>query len=229
MKVFDSLTAEQINNFALIKGHLANHFSSKVSGDRKTIVFVREPKDLFLSSYYYIQRAEHNAHHDLVKDMTLDEFIKYRENQNWHNSQSKHLCGYTDLRGRGALTEVSRDVLKEEVINKVSTIQYVFTTSYFDEALMLLHKELGWERKPYYSRKNKTKKRPSLSTLSSDQLVQIQNLTDIDQTLYEMVVKQCALKFDQKLLKASKKFSTENKIYSNFSSLYRKITQSIKL
>ncbi len=214
LATFSAQPQGYIDSLELIKGHLANHFISRINKPYKVIAFVREPLDLFLSSFYYIKRAKHNDSYHKVKNMTLAGFISFREENNYHNPQARHLCGYTDVNNRGALLPINEKRLQDLCEKHIQNIDYLFSVEKFNHALIYLHRELRWEKQPYYVVKNRTSARPDISSLTNQQIQRILALSRVDLFINQYVNERCSTLFDSEIQDHVSRFTKKNKLYS---------------
>lgn len=224
LQQFRSFSMQERDKFRLIYGHLADRFIPLLERKPLYIVFLREPIDHFISSFYYIQRSAFNRFHQQVKSISIENFIEMRWKEGLDNLQTRHVSGDTDFTlNDGQVPTDSKtqgEVLLAKAKERLEKADFVLLTEYFDESVLILYKELQWKSKPYYKVKNKTKNRPLSESFPAEVLTKIEDVCRLDIQLYEFG-KQCFFKrfdlADNAFQKDIRKFQRTNKLINFFS------------
>lgn len=212
---FTALSIEQRNAFAVVMGHLANPFYAAITAPYELMTFVREPVDQFISTYHYIKRAPHNRFHEQVSDITdMSEYLNFRISTGHANMQTKHLLGYVDIDNSGNPMLISDSILRSELQEKVSQVNYLFNTESFDECLLHLHGKMRWRRAAYYRSLNRTRGRPRRETYDTDFVERVLEVNSVDVELYEMSRQWCRLNLADTGRFNLMKFRGLNRLYS---------------
>jgi len=217
---FDNFSINKQNSFDLVRGHLADKIESKLSGDlkKRKILFLRNPLEHTISTFYYIKRASWNRQNKIVKNFeSIDDFIYFRKSINLDNFQLRHLTGDTDF----VLKDTRPTTLTDESLlhkgkDLLDSTEFVLLAEYFDEAILILEKALNWKRRPYYNVQNKTKQRPILEDLSDDQLKLLRSFCYYDIQLYEHATKIFKKKLKSLDHSHIRKFQFINKLFRTF-------------
>jgi len=189
VNTFKALSVERQNSFEVVKGHLSLELIPYIE---KTIAitYLRDPVDRFISSYFYLKRATWSrAHEDVKKMKDITEFIDYSLKLGIDNVQTRHLSGDvkhfmdhelvpTDFSSHG-------ETLLLDAKKNLQNIDFVFLTQQFDASLLILKKELHWEKYPLYLVLNKTEKRKKTLDFDEETIKKIQHLNRFDMELYE--------------------------------------------
>ncbi len=189
LKKFSSISHEQRKDIKLIYGHLADQFLSMIANPLYTL-FLREPIDHFISSYYYIRRSPFNRFHNEVKGMdSIERFIDLRKRENLDNLQTRHIAGDVGFLLNPNLVPMPSahlDSLYTRAKKRLEETDFVLLTEYFDESLMVLYESLNWKSMPYYKVRNKTRNRPMTESFSKEILLRIKEICSWDIQLYKL-------------------------------------------
>lgn len=201
---FKRLSAAQIAQIRLLRGHLPFGLHEFIAGPSVYFTLLREPVERVISYYYYIRREPLHYLHDytLMQGMTLKRCIESRVSLSTDNFQTRMLSGFWDQGAYGGCTHETLELAKENLRER---FRVVGLTERFDETLLLLKKEFGWGN-IFYVRQNVTHGRPEPSKLPPDALSTIRNDNQLDaelyqyaQTLFETQIQQQGASFSQEL------------------------------
>lgn len=173
------------NNYKIIMGHWSLKFEPLFkSREIVRIVFLRNPVDLVISSYYYIRKTPKHKQHTLVNELTLSEFIAMRKEMNLDNIQTRHLaCIATNMVGSDIdFSQYGLQYL-EIARQELARSTYVFLTEKFDESLQILKGDKIL-RSISYKRKNVSVQDKSQLNIPESVIKQIQDDNKFDLELY---------------------------------------------
>jgi len=183
---------QKINqNINCIKGHMSFGLHNFLDESATYITFVRNPIARTISIYKYLQNSKNHIQHKIVKNISLKDFVLTNTLHN--NGQTRFLAGKWDEQ----LNNIEQLNLAKQNIDKYFSV--VGITEKFDESLLLLKKELQWQKMPLYIKENTTKN-ISNTTTDMDTLKIIKEHNEIDMKLYSYAVE---------------KFETQIKRYPN--------------
>lgn len=205
----------KFNRYRLIAGHGAQYVLTKAK-DFRSILFLRDPVNQIISSYYHIKKSPHNSlYNDLKKIDSISEYFRYLEDNNGFNHQTIYLSrNEDDFRQKKRFIEINENSY-QNAVRLLEKIDYVFLTEYFNESLLILKKEFSINSLHYLFH-NRTKKR--LSEESNPELIQkIKHAQIWDYKIYEYA-KQRYLdlrnKFSGEIDQEVAQFTLKNKIYN---------------
>ncbi|KXS41809.1 MULTISPECIES: sulfotransferase family 2 domain-containing protein [unclassified Candidatus Frackibacter] len=168
-----------------IQGHMKFGIHTHCSKPYTYITMLREPIERVISVYYFIRRRPQNKWYDDVKNISLKEFVSKDEFwQNNTNIQTFLLAGgerpnkITDLFNLNNLSQAKKN------LNKYFSV--VGITEMFDESLVLMKQELGWDDISY-TRKNVSKNRLAKGEVEKEIIEIIRERNRLDIELYEYV------------------------------------------
>ncbi|MGM7719636.1 sulfotransferase family 2 domain-containing protein [Metabacillus sp. Hm71] len=163
------------NNIKLIYGHLMFKKPSHFSRPLTYITMLRNPIELVVSLYFYIQREPSHPLHKEVTKMSFEQFIDH-ETYSCPNIQTYYVSG-----------EVNPNLSKaKENIKKYFSV--VGITEKFDESIFLMKKELGWNNFNYqnmFKKTNVTKNRLQASEIPQKIIDKIKKKNHLDFELYK--------------------------------------------
>jgi len=164
METYRKLELKDKKEINFISGHLSWLLEKDIPLNIRYVTFLREPLSQFISSYNYIMQTPHNPHHEEVNKLAgIDDFLDWQINKEHDSYQTRFLgnalkyhrreLGYiADMQDKKQGQKVFDDGIKQ--LNK---IEFVYVTEKFDEALIVMKKQLGWRKNPYYKRLNTSK------------------------------------------------------------------------
>lgn len=187
LNLFQSLERSKRDRYQLIYRHLSEQLIKSLSNQVIVFSFLRDPVDLFLSSYFYIKRATWNRNHKAVKDLgSVEEYLDFCLENNLLNPQTRYMSGKIDY--LFSENNPSKPVDKEMfdlATSKLANLDYVFRLENFVEAILLIAEKLNWKKIPYYRVQNKTKSRMRVDEISLDLKGKLYQYLSHDMALYE--------------------------------------------
>src|SRR5689334_18470846 len=128
------------NRYKIIMGHWSIKFEPLFkTRSIVRIVFLRNPVDHVISTYYYIRKTPKHKQYALVNGLMLSEFITLRKKMNLDNIQTRHLaCIATNMVGSEIDFSQSGQKYLELAKEELANSTYVFLTEKFDEGLQIL-------------------------------------------------------------------------------------------
>lgn len=212
---FKAFSQEKIKSFEVIKGHLTLQLLDYLENPI-LMTFLRDPIDCCISSYHYIQRATWNRNHDIIKNLSLEEYLIFAIENGLDNHQTRHLSNSIENNPskESPKMKIEGASLLQQAKSNLDKFDFVFHTPQFDKALLILFKELKWKKKPFYTIKNKTENRPDYFDISPDVIEKIKELEKYDMELFEhSKTKNLALMNSFTFKEELELFQHENSIY----------------
>lgn len=185
-----SFDEDQKSIIRLLRGHLTLGLDKLFKEKCTYITYLRDPIDLFISSFFYIKRVKEHNYYELVNSMQdINEFIEFRKHNNQDNLQTRHLAGIaTNMKKSPIRFDIEGDKYFELAKNNLmEKIEYVFVTEKFNESLIFLKNRLGLENISYLSA-NVTKNRLSKSDISVESINRIRAISQYDIELYNLAL-----------------------------------------
>lgn len=192
---FKNLSATERNDFDLIYGHLSDKLIPDLSEPPVVFTFLRDPIETFVSGFFYIKRATWNRFHKDVKQISsILEFADFWKEKNMINNQTRYIAGKTDyvLKDGHPDTPVDEEMFKLS-LEKLSSIDFVFTVERFDESVLFLEKQMNWKSRPFYVKRNKTKGRKKIEDLTFEEKEILREALKYDLLLYKEAQKRSDL------------------------------------
>lgn len=169
----------------LVRGHVPFGWHEHINRPVRYITMLRHPVDRVVSLYYYFKQGPDCHEHRLAKSCgSVEEFVASEATLQVDNDQVRRLSG----RALG-FGEVTSEALRA-AITHVTHFACVGLTERFDESILLMARALDWWWPVFYLSSNITRKRPSLTEISSSTRSLIEKYNEHDLALYEHCVKQ---------------------------------------
>ena len=181
VKTFQNMDEARRQKYRLIKGHLSFGFHQFVPGPWTYFTFFRHPIKRTLSHLYYIQRAPKHPLYHLIKEkkMDLKQCLEAGLDPMLHNGHTRLLSGvWAEARAGTCNVE---DLEKAKA--NLKQVKVIGLTEQFDASLLMLGKAFGWNNL-FYTKKNVTAGRPTIETLSPENLEAVQAANQLDMELY---------------------------------------------
>lgn len=211
---FKNFSETQRNAFNLIYGHLSDRLIPYLNETPIVFTFLRDPIETFVSGFFYIKRATWNRFHQDVKQISsILEFADFWKEKNMINNQTRYIAGKTDyvLKDGHPDTPVDQEMFKL-ALEKLSSIDLVFTVERFDESILFLEKQMHWKSKPFYVKRNRTKGRKKIEDLTPEEIERLQEELKYDLLLYKEAQKRSDALLDNADLPLAN-FRLRNNIY----------------
>lgn len=183
---------EEFTNTGFVSGHIGYNFAKSLITSRYSFVFLRNPIDRILSLYYFCRTRDPDEFpiYKKVSEMNLENFLEAGftdsvvRNNIWNNQVWQLAHGYASLDKRHIddfepqqLLDLASDHLKE--------FSYVGFTETFAEDRIAILEGLGLPLVEEDEAVNTNPGRPTAKDVSSRALRLLQQLTQLDQALYE--------------------------------------------
>ena len=186
-KLFEEFQSDLTNkDINLLRGHFEFGIHLIVKSPAYYLTFLRNPVDRVISEYYYILSKSNHPYHAKLKNekVNLDEFVKLYNHIN--NLQVKKISGtnFSQHFDNIELTLYEESILETAKRNLENYFPVVGLTEHFDESLLLLRKEFGWDW-PYYEKKNVTVKPKKFEEIPLSIIEIIKEKNQLDIELYE--------------------------------------------
>lgn len=216
LKDFEEL-AKKGKTFNLIYGHLSEQLIPHIDQKVVRFSFLRNPVELFVSSFFYIKRATWNRNHEEVSKMkSIHEYIDFCDTNNLFNLQTRYLSENIDYLYEN--TNPSKTVDEddfERAKENLDKIDYVLDLKNFDASILALANHLNWKKVPYYRRRNATSNRKKVTDLDSDVREKLNGLLKYDLALYQGLNEKDSI-IDGVSDRALKKFRYMNSLREKF-------------
>ncbi|MGM0650352.1 MAG: sulfotransferase family 2 domain-containing protein [Bacteroidota bacterium] len=150
------------------------------------VAFFRNPKDQFLSQYYYCLNLE--AYPDIKKSFEATGNLQgFLDSDLMYYSVNMQTYFLTDTPGRKEFMEKQEAMLEEAVNHVESSFLFCGLAERFDESLVVLKELLGWKKLPLYRKKKVNKYRDQHASNIDKLDKSIRDINAYDFALYEKV------------------------------------------
>ncbi|MDA0989486.1 MAG: sulfotransferase family 2 domain-containing protein [Verrucomicrobia bacterium] len=186
---FNKLAPAQKRALRVVMGHGVYGLHEQLEQPCRYMTMLRDPVDRVVSNYYFILASpNHRLHADVAgRNLSLRDYVESGVNVQIDNGQVRALSGMGvglgDPIAYGACTE---SLLARAMATVDRDMAFVGLTEKFDESLLLMGRQLGWQ-KLTYARRKVTRDRPSVRDIPADVRQVIEARTALDQKLYEHV------------------------------------------
>ena len=199
----------------LLKGHMPFGMHTYLEGRSRYVTLLRHPAERIVSHYYYVKRRPgHYLHHHIAAGMGLAEFASAGLSGEMDNGQVRLLSGHDQDIPCGQCT---RDLLDTAQRNIEQYFAVAGLTERFDESLVLMAIELGWNWTPYYLNRNVTQDKPVARQIDPVALKAIEQANPLDFELYEWA----SQRFQTQLARRQPEVDTRIAQLSRANTLYR--------
>lgn len=173
IKKLNDLSENELDKIKCLNGHVLfgihEHLSNR---PYEYYTMLRDPVEHVLSEYYFILRKPNNLSHNIVTNMSFEEFIT-----------SEQFKGRTSNRQTLFVSGGVQDDIKLAKENLENYYAVVGITEMFEESLFLIAQELGWKNYRY-RKKNVTKERPLREDFPEEVIEIIMKNNEFDIELY---------------------------------------------
>ena len=183
LEAFKQSPEAERHRIHLLKGHMPFGMHEYLKGRSRYITLLRHPAERVVSHYYYVKRQPgHYLHHHVAAGMNLAEFASAGLSGEMDNGQVRLLSGHDQDIPCGACT---RDLLDTAKRNIEEHFAVAGLTERFDESLVLMAIELGWNWTPYYLNRNVTQDKPVAKQIDPVACKAIEQANPLDFELYD--------------------------------------------
>lgn len=174
IKDYGHTLSNKLRTKSFIYGHVRFGVHQYKTGPFQYITMLRDPVERIISTYYFIKENPKNNLHHVVKNMTLEQFVKEdapRIKKAIENHQTRFVSGkrVPDL-------EIAKKNLSKH-------FAVVGITERYNESIFLMKKALGWGDIDY-QKINATKSRPKANEISKETVQLIREKNRLDLELY---------------------------------------------
>ncbi len=182
------LPVKKKKNIRVLKGHMDFGLHTDLPNPATYITILRDPVERAISNYYFVTGDPGHPMHAFTKSKSLAQWAAL-PNNNFNNGQIRMLAGIHYK--TEPLTRQTLEIAKKNLDNHFSVVGL---TERFDESVILLKRELGWNW-PFYTRQNVTGKKIARENIPASAIEIIKKLNQLDIELYE----HAARLFDEKI------------------------------
>jgi hypothetical protein len=169
----NDLSEDELEKIKCLNGHVLfgihEHLSNR---PYEYYTLLRDPVEHVISEYYFILRKPNNLSHNIVTNMSFEEFIT-----------SEQFKGRTSNRQTFFVSGGVQDDINLAKENLENYYVVVGITEMFEESLYLIAQELGWKNYRY-KKKNVTKERPLREDFPEEVIEIIKKNNELDFELY---------------------------------------------
>lgn len=171
--------------YRAIYGHLFHGFHQHVPGESFYVTFLRDPLERVISSYYYILRTPAAPEHDyyLEHKLTLQDHIRRVP---WDGiSQIARVIGFEERFDSEYWRGILRPDALETALKNLETFKVIGLVERYDQSLLLMQRELGWQKPIHYLRRNAATSRPRFADLDAVTQEMLLEVTAAERAMYE--------------------------------------------
>ena len=155
---FKDMSEEERAQYTCLTGHMSHLLADHVPLPVKYVTFLREPMKQVMSSYNYTKYNAGTKAHDRIKDLkSVDEYLDWQLGDRRDNIQTRYLANVTRfMEEHTGQVDFAKDgeELYKKALEKLKSMEHVYITEKFDEALVMMKKDLNWAKRLYYHQKN---------------------------------------------------------------------------
>ncbi|MFZ5644986.1 MAG: sulfotransferase family 2 domain-containing protein [Bacillota bacterium] len=177
---FEPQHASLLEKFLLIGGHFMVSHQKKYFNDRYSILFLRNPVDRFISTYYYFKKYGND---EVVKNLDLISYLEFCRKLGCYpftffNNQTVYLTGVMDY-------SVPEKDLLDMAKENLSKMDFVGIYESLLDSVNLLLCDTKWPPAREIPFENASDTRPKLPEVDNNILERIGELNKIDMELYQ--------------------------------------------
>lgn len=230
LDAFKRAPESERRNTRLLKGHMPFGMHAYLAGRSRYVTLLRHPAERVVSHYYYVKRKPHHyLHPHIAAGMSLAEFAGAGLSGELDNGQVRLLSGHDQDIPCGRCT---RDLLDTAKRNIETHFAVAGLTERFDESLVLMGLELGWNWTPYYLNRNVTADKPVARQIDPTALAAIEQANPLDFELYDWVVKRFQTQLTRRapdVAAGVARLNRINRLYRPWGSLADTLKRNLKL
>ena len=175
-----------------VSGHFGFDFASSLMKHRYSFTFLRDPVERILSFYYFCRSRDPSEYkiYQLTQEVSLNNFLKMGmkdpevKNYIWNNQTWQLAYGYGNSTAR-CITKCSPDDILHRAVKHLDQFSDIGFAETFESDSSRILEAIGI--KPPHAKivSNQTVGRPTKDDLSRATLAHLEQLTQLDQALYD--------------------------------------------
>ncbi|GEM_PF-705372 len=197
-----------LQRYRLFRGHLGYvNIPELLDGkDLVNVTVLREPVSRVISHYDYIRRTPGDPHHDMVRNMSLEEYsLSKGAGKLGRNVQTYHVARLLQY----DLTGLTRRKILNLAKQSIDKFAFAGILERFQDSLFLLSYIFGWKPIINSRKENVAKSRKTLDELPADTLELLKSHSWIDQELYRYAKAIFEDRFNQMVQDLLNKYGTD--------------------
>jgi len=209
-------------NIKVLRGHFGFGRHAILPQPCTYITMLRDPVERIISHYYYVQQIPEHELHKKVKysKMSLADYVRSGISRELNNGQTRTISGLKSDYDYGGNPRETLMTAKENLNKHFSVIGCV---EKYDETLILLKREFGWDW-PFYTRENVTKKKVAREKIPGSTIDMIKEYNRLDIELYDYA----AMLFEEKVRGQGKGFAEEVEQFRKLNKINKENIRSSK-
>lgn len=188
----DEKIISNLRNVRFLSGHFGHDFAKPFMHERYSFTFLRDPIERVLSFYYFCKNRDANEFemYRLCQQLPLNEFLKMGLEQSevssfiWNNQVWQLACGFGNPENRGLSSFKPKELLDLSV-RHLDDYSYIGFAETFENDSDKIFEDLGVVLPKERITSNANPGRPTAKDLPRSTLDLLEQLTSLDQILYE--------------------------------------------
>ena len=225
---YNLLSAEEKRSIRCVfGGHMPMGIHTLFDRPTRYFTIVRHPVDRVISSFYFIKDKSYAPHYELIKNMTLEQYMDCRIGLDPFDHQVRLLSGCEELDGPWGVDgkPVPAAAVEDRHLQQAKrNIEEHFLTAAplkaFSTLIVFLRRLYGWSlRSSLYEFQNATARRPQVADLPKATRRRIEDYNQHDMALYEWI----NVRFADQIRAFDGKISRDRRLFSVANSAFRQI------
>lgn len=192
LRELQALSHEQRAVLRFVYGHLPWGVHRWLPQPAVYVTLLRHPVDRLVSHHAFVLQNHRHPLHAIVRAgrLSLVDYVRSGLSGELENGQTRLLCGRPELdslRGHGPVTREHFEEAREHLLGEQTHFGLV---ELYDASQALIARALGWPAPVAASRKNATRRRPRLDSISKREWQAIIARNEFDMELYETAVRE---------------------------------------
>lgn len=205
LEKFRNLSDNEKRNIKILRGHMGFGQHKFLPQPCTYITMLRDPVERVISHYYFVLESPQHGLHDKVtlSQMELKEYVTSGISIELNNGQTRMISGLKSEYNYGyGENPLEKLITAKNNLNKYFSV--IGLTERYDETLILLKREFGWDW-PFYRRVNVTKGKIARGKIPASTIEIIKEYNRLDIELYDYARKL----FDEKIREQDESFFPE--------------------
>lgn len=231
---FGKLSSSLRGKIQIIAGHMNFGWHKVLPGQSVYFTILREPVQRTISTYYYAATdPSHGAHRIVVSEkMSLSRFMERGVQLLANNGQTRLLSGWGFGKGLGApdvpYGSCPHEMLEDAKRNLVEHFVLFGVVDFFDEFLAMAKVLLGWQKTPFYVRRNASRKSLWPYRISKNDIEIAESYNSLDIELYRWAKKEFYSRIKAMESDIKRETMKIRAFSAFFSSVHGRIPQSLR-